>query len=303
MNIQKTLLDAGKMLWLPALVVAAWWVLSGTSENFYFPPLSKIFDKIIFQATEGALWENVLFSMINFIIGFVVAGIAGILFGILLGSLRRVRVAVSPLLDFMRSMPQIALVPVVIMAFGIGPQPKAFLIGFICFWPILLNTIDGVRGLNPQLLEVAKAYRIPYPVYLMRMVLPATLPTIMAGMRIAIGLGVVMMVVSEMYSSTRGIGFYILQSQESYRITDVWAGTIVIGLLGYLISVGFVAVERYLLAWYYQVERRGLRRWPPNTAAKNAAAPPVRNPVGERLKEELTADKDSEVVVATRKGV
>lgn len=254
MDTRGPLRDAATMLWMPLLVIVAWWVFSAASENFYFPPLADIMAQIGSEATDGDLWSNILFSMINYVVGFLVASALGVLMGIVLGSLRRVRDALSPLLDFMRAMPQIALVPVVIMAFGIGAQPKMFLIGYICFWPVLLNTIDGVRGLNPQLIEVAGAYRIPYPLFLRRIVLPGAAPSIMAGMRISVGLGVVMMVVAEMYSSTRGIGFFILQSQESYRIADVWAGTIVLGLLGYLISIVFVAVEKRILSWYFQSE-------------------------------------------------
>lgn len=256
MRIGKLILDAVIMLWLPILLVAAWWVLSAGSENFYFPPLADIVETIYDEATDGNLWSNLAFSVINYTIGFVGASILAVVIGVLLGSSPRIRNAMTPLLDFMRAMPQIALVPVVIMAFGIGAAPKMFLIGFICFWPILLNTIDGIRGLNPQLLEVSNAYRVPYFLYLRRVMLPGALPSIMAGMRVSLALGVIMVIVSEMYASTEGLGFYILQSQESYRVTDVWAGTIVIGLLGYAISLGFILVERQVLAWYFQRERK-----------------------------------------------
>jgi ABC-type nitrate/sulfonate/bicarbonate transport system permease component len=146
----------------------------------------------------------------------------------------------------------VAFVPVIILTLGIGAAPKIFLIFLGSLWPILLNTISGVEGINPAILETARSYRIPWRLRLRRVILPGATPQIVAGVRVALSVAVVLMVVSEIYGSPVGLGNFILQSGSSFQVTDTWGGTILIGLLGYALSVLLLAVEHLLLGWYYQ---------------------------------------------------
>jgi ABC-type nitrate/sulfonate/bicarbonate transport system permease component len=117
-------------------------------------------------------------------------------------------------------------------------------------WPVLLNAIDGVRGIDPTLRETARVYRIPPLQTLLSVVLPAASPRIFAGMRTALSLALILMVISEMEASTNGIGFFILQSQRSFAIPDMWSGMLLLGLIGFAFNAGFVEVERRVLRWH-----------------------------------------------------
>lgn len=243
-------------LWLPLLVVATVWVVSAGSTSIYFPPASSVATALVDGLADGSLLGALAYSLANYAVGFAVAAVLGIGLGLVLGERRAAREAVMPLLDFMRALPNVAFVPVVILALGIGAGPKIALIAFGCLWPVLLNTIDGVRAINPAILEMARSYRVPYRLRLTRVILMGALPQIFAGLRIALSLGIVLMVVSEMYGSTEGIGYYILSSGQRFAVVETWAGTVLIGIVGYLVSVTFVAVEHVTLAWHHQRPRR-----------------------------------------------
>jgi ABC-type nitrate/sulfonate/bicarbonate transport system permease component len=120
----------------------------------------------------------------------------------------------------------------------------------VCLWPVLLNTIDGVTGIDPTLRDTARVYGVKGPGLLRRIVLPAASPQIFAGMRTSLSLALILMVISEMVASTNGIGFFVLQSQRSFAIPEMWSGILLLGLLGYLLNVVFVLVERRVLAWH-----------------------------------------------------
>jgi ABC-type nitrate/sulfonate/bicarbonate transport system permease component len=166
---------------------------------------------------------------------------------VLLGVNRWVRAAVEPLVHFLRALPAPALLPFAIIAFGIGSAMKIWVIAFTAFFPILLNTIDGVRGRDPMTMEVARAYRIPRALRFTSIVLPAALPQIFAGMRTSLSLALILMVISELVGSTEGFG-YLLNSSSS-DLPLVWGLIVLLGLLGVLFNAAFLALERRLLHW------------------------------------------------------
>ena len=149
-------------------------------------------------------------------------------------------------------MPPASIVPIVIIALGVGAAPKVFIIALGCFWPILLNTIDGVRGTSAAVRDTARAYRIPRLLGIWRVSLPAALPQIMAGIRVALAVALVLMVISEFFGADSGIGFYISDGANRFATRQTWAGTILVGTLGYVLSALFLVVERRLLGWYFQ---------------------------------------------------
>jgi ABC-type nitrate/sulfonate/bicarbonate transport system permease component len=116
-------------------------------------------------------------------------------------------------------------------------------------WPTLLATVDGIRGIDPGILDVTRIYRVSPIRKLFKVYLPAASPLILAGMKTSLAFSIILIVVSEMLASTRGIGFFILSSQQYFDLPNLWAGTIVMGVLGYLLSEILLAVERKLLAW------------------------------------------------------
>ena len=127
---------------------------------------------------------------------------------------------------------------------------KVFIIAFVCVWPVLLNTIDGVGGVDPTLRETSRVYGVPRRDAILRVMLPAASPQIAAGMRTSLSLALILMVISEMVASSNGIGYFVLQSQRSFAIPEMWSGIILLGILGYLFNAVFLLLERRTLAWH-----------------------------------------------------
>jgi ABC-type nitrate/sulfonate/bicarbonate transport system permease component len=249
-----------RLLWLPALAVALWWWLSAGSTSFYFPPLSEILAALWQDLAHGVLPYYLAVSLGNLAAGLAIAIVLGVAFGLLIGEMNGLRAVTAPTLNFFRAVPPASIVPLVIIALGVGAAPKIFIIALACFWPILLNTIDGVRGTPAAVRETARAYRIPAHLVVFRVALPATMPQIMAGIRVALAVALVLMVISEFFGADAGVGFYITEASTRFATKQAWAGTILVGILGYVLSAGFLVVERRILAWYFQDTTRLRRR-------------------------------------------
>ena len=247
--------EAAEALWLPVLLFAAWWWFSRGSESIYFPPLEKIIALTWNDLVRGPLPGFILFSLGNLAAGLALATFVGIALGLALGWMPLAHRIIDPLLQFFRAMPKVALVPLFIGALGIGALPKIYSIALGCVWPILLNTIDGVRAIEAAQLDTARAYRIPMGLRLWRLILPAAAPQIVAGIRVALSVGVVVMVVSEIYGSQQGLGYYVLNASRAFDVPQTWGGTLLVGLIGYLLSTGFVIAERWILAWHFERAR------------------------------------------------
>ena len=236
--------------WLPIALFILWWVLSANSTSFFFPPLSTILEVTRETFDWQGIQEIVLPSLFNFLIGFTLAAIGGIGLGLLLGLWGPARRATAPTVDFLRSVPPPALISVMIILLGFGNLMKVTAIAFASFFPILLNTIDGVRGVDPMQLEMAAAYRLRPRDRIFRITLPAASPQVFAGLRVGLAIALAVMVFSEMFAGRDGLGFFIIFALETYQIPEMFAGIIVIGILGYLVNLVFVFVERRVLGWY-----------------------------------------------------
>ena len=165
-----------------------------------------------------------------------------------------------PHIEYWRAIPPPALLPIsILLLHSIGNVQKVSFIAFFCLFPVLLNTIDGVRSIDPTLLETARSYNVPKRERIRRLVLPAASPQIAAGMRTSLSLAVIMMVLTEYFSSTSGIGYVLLISKNTFQFAPMWAAIVLIGVLGYLLNVLFLLVERRVLAWH--------RGWRAATAA------------------------------------
>ena len=147
-------------IWLPIVLIIAWLVLSAGSKSFYFPALSSILQKTRDVWFFNGIVENLLPSLVRILAGFGLGLLVGVVAGTMLGLLPRIEGAIRPLLEFLRSTPGVALLPIAVIFLGIGDGMKIFMIALASMWPILLNTIDGVRSVEPVLLDVARSYRL-----------------------------------------------------------------------------------------------------------------------------------------------
>jgi ABC-type nitrate/sulfonate/bicarbonate transport system permease component len=235
---------------IPILALVAWGVASSGSENYQFPPLTEILETFADTWVFEKVGSDVVPSLLRMGAGYAIAIVLGIGLGLLLGMSRSARRAAAPIVEFLRSIPPPALLPFAILVIGVGNAMKVFIIAFVCVWPILLNTIDGVTGVDPTLRDTTRVYGIGTRDRLWRVMLPAASPQIFAGMRTSLSLALILMVISEMVASTNGIGYFVLQSQRTFAIPEMWSGIILLGILGYTFNGIFVLIERRVLRWH-----------------------------------------------------
>ena len=248
---RRLLLAAG----LPLALLALWWVASADSQSFYLPPLRQILEAFASVWLGARLVDDVLPSLARLLTGFALAGLAGVALGVVIGSSPRLRATCEPVLEFLRAIPPPVLVPIFILVAGIGTTMKVLVIVSGCLWPILLNTVEGVRARDEVLEDTCRAYGIRGQARLRHLVLRAASPQIVTGMRQALSIGIILMVISEMFAASSGLGFTIVQFQRGFAIPEMWSGILLLGLLGVVLSFGFRLVENRVLSWYH-----GLRR-------------------------------------------
>lgn len=241
----------------PLVLLAALWAWTSTAESLYFPPLGDVLTAFRVNWLFERFGQDVVPSLGRAAAGYAIAVVLGVGLGLLLGQVRLLRRGLEPVVEFLRAVPPPALLPFALLVFGLGAGMKIFIIALVCLWPVLLSTVEGVRSVDPVLRETARVYRITPVRLLTRVVLPSASPKILAGMRTSLALSVVMMVVSELVASTDGIGYFVVQSQRSYAIADMWSGIVLLGLVGYLLNSAFLLVERRVLRWHLAMRSRG----------------------------------------------
>jgi ABC-type nitrate/sulfonate/bicarbonate transport system permease component len=230
---------------VPIALLVLWGVWSANTDTFYYPPLTEILETFNETWVFERFGSDVVPSLLRLGAGYAIAVVVAVAIGIPLGLNATARRAASPIVEFLRAIPPPALLPLAIVVVGVGNTMKVLIIAFVCLWPILLNTIDGIRGIDPTLNDTARVYGLGRLT-----TLPAATPQIFAGMRTSLSLAVIMMVISEMVASTNGIGFFVLQSQRSFAIPEMWSGIVLLGIVGYALNLLFTAVERRVLAWH-----------------------------------------------------
>lgn len=237
-------------LWLPVALLAVWWLVTDTSTSPFFPPLRDILAETWNQWVVFGEWTHAVASLKNLLFGYLAGTVIGVVGGSLLWRLRQVRVAVNPLIYFLYVLPAPALLPAMIALFGIGQMRQIALIALGAIWPTLLNTLDGMRGIDVVKFDTAKALRLGGWRTYRTLVLPGAAPQITAGLRASLAVGIVLMVVSEMVAARSGIGYFILQAQAEFAILKMWTGILVLALIGTALNYLFMLAERVVLHWH-----------------------------------------------------
>jgi ABC-type nitrate/sulfonate/bicarbonate transport system permease component len=247
---------------LPALLLVAWEMLAkkpdeavGT-EKFYPDPVT-VGRAFADNWIGPAFVDEVLPSLYRLGIGIVVSVVVGIAAGTVIGLLPWLRDLTEPVLEFFRAIPPPAIIPIVMLLLGITDTMKIAVIVSGAVWPILLNTIDGVRSTDSVMTETAAAFRITRWQRLWFLVLPAASPRIMAGVRQGLSVALILMVISEMFASSSGLGYRIVYFQRNFLIAESWSGIVLLGLTGVLLAVIFGFVERRVLRWYHGMREVG----------------------------------------------
>jgi ABC-type nitrate/sulfonate/bicarbonate transport system permease component len=245
--------------WVALVCLLGVWELAARSAgNVYLPPPSKIAEQGVELWFSGPArnlfltqtWFNdILPSLSRVLGGWLIAAAIGITVGTAIGRSRTGMDYVGPLFAFMRAIPPVMLVPVFIVVFGLYTEMKLATIVFGAVWPILLNTVDGVRSVDPLQADTARSFRTPRHRWILLVVLPAALPTIFAGLRLSLSISLLLMVVSELVGRTSGIGYQLIYAQRQFDFTIMWAWIVLLGILGYVLNALLLVVERRVLGW------------------------------------------------------
>ena len=220
------------------------------------PPLTKIlriFSELIFS---GQIPRQILVSMKRAAAGYFLAAAVFIPLGIFMGLSQTVCRLFEVIVEMFRPVPPPAIIPVALLFFGLGDEMKVFVIFFSCAWPILLNTLDGVRNLDWVLLNTARTFGLPQRKIIWQVILPACSPQIMTGLRVSLPIMLILVVISEMVGSTDGIGYFVLDSQRRFRVAQMYAGMLALAFLGYTLNRLFNLIQRLLLPWQRGMMRR-----------------------------------------------
>jgi ABC-type nitrate/sulfonate/bicarbonate transport system permease component len=218
--------------------------------DFLLPPFSTVM---------AALWEitrtneiplQTLETLVRLLLGFGCAILVAMPLGFLIGQFRWVYQLLEPTLELLRPTPAIAIIPIAVLVLGFGVQMKTFVIAWAAFWPILLNCIDGVRSIDPVLLDTARTYGYGRRQVLRRIVVPAALPYAMAGLRVGLTLALILAVFVEMITTGSGLGALMMAYRDAIRLPEMYAAIVAIAVLGFALNAGFEWLEARVIRWY-----------------------------------------------------
>lgn len=238
--------------WLFVVGLLTLWQVAGMRDTSgLLPPVTEIAEETWMLLTSEALTQDVLPSVLRALLGFVAGSLLGVAGGIVLGWWRFLQPWTGPALEFLRAVPPPVLVPIAVAAFGSTGPMKVAVIALGTLWPVLLNTTDGIRRVDSGYVESARVYTSGSSLAILRRVaLPAATPQIMTGLRIGLAISLIMMVISEMFGASSGLGHLILQAQRLYAMTTMYAGVLLLGLIGLLLTMLFSLAEKRALAWF-----------------------------------------------------
>lgn len=226
--------------------LAAW--LSGARAAL-FPPPSVVASTLWNMVAEGQIFRPLAQSLVRLGLGYAIATVLAIGLGLAMGYSRAVHCLFEPLVEMLRPIPKAALVAPLIFFMGVGDPMKITVIALGSFFPILINTVQGVRSMGPDLLETAQTYGLGTLAILRKIVLPAASPQIFAGMHISLGMAFVLVVVAEMISADGGVGFAIFNAQRSFRVSEMYAWVVILAATGYAMNALFIILRGRLLHW------------------------------------------------------
>ena len=240
-------------LWLMLALLLQWElsVRSGLVVSDNWPPVSAVAVALGRGLLGGELLPALGGTLYRAAFGFALGSLAAVALALLLSASRTARRTLEPAIEVLRPLPIPAMIPPLILFLGLDDEMKIAVVAFTVFFPVFINTLQGALAIEPTYRLVAATFGIPAWVSTLRVMLPATVPYIFAGLRLSIGLAFVSGVAAEMIAGDSGVGYYLVSMQYAGRGADMFAALVVLSCTGYLINAGFVSLERRVLFWFY----------------------------------------------------
>ncbi len=247
---QKSRFYSFSLGWLGLLALILLWQLAAILINkTIFPSFTTSIVAALHLITGPIFETDILPSIERTLEGFLISAVIGIAVGMLVGHYKSARSWTTSVFDFLRSLPTPLLVPVAVVIFGLNGHMVVATIVSGAIWPILINTANGTSTIEPTMIDTAKTYGLKGRSLFLRVVLPAASPQIFAGLRIALSVSLVIMVVAEMLGGGSGIGYFIANAQQSFNINGSYGGVIILAALGWIFDTSFLMLERRILSW------------------------------------------------------
>jgi NitT/TauT family transport system permease protein len=250
----------GSLLWKSAAIIAfllLWEIgpqLSSPSTQVFLPPLHQVLAALGDLVVSGALQNHLAASLTRSIAGFSIAVVLGIVTGLVIAWYRPLGTFLTPLLEVFRNTAALALLPVFVLLLGIGEESKITIVAYAAFFPVLLNTVAGVRTVDPLLVRAARSLGLSSFSLFRKVILPSAVPTIFTGIRMAGTASILVLIAAEMVGAKAGLGFLIVNAQSSFLIPAMYAGILTVAALGFLVNSGLVGIERRLSRWRVGVD-------------------------------------------------
>ncbi|WP_327685620.1 ABC transporter permease [Streptomyces sp. NBC_00467] len=234
-----------------AALLALWEIAPrlGLVDRTFLPPFSEVAVAWWGLLTDGQLAQHAQASLVRSLSGFGLAVALAVPLGLLIGWYRPLADLLGPLLEVFRNTAALALLPVFVLLLGIGETSKISIVLYACTWPILLNTISAVRSVDPTLLRLARSMDLPAPKIFQKVILPASVPTVFTGIRLAGAVAILVLVAAEMVGAKAGLGYLVNSSQFNFAIPEMYAGIITISAIGVAFNQLLVALERRFTSW------------------------------------------------------
>ena len=244
-----------------AVLFAAFLAWEAVSRGFaglgdYVPPPSRMLGMLGQILVSGELLFHAQATLARFAGAYALAAVVAVSAGVAFGSSRVLYSFVEPLVELLRPMPSPATIPIAILFLGIGNEMKIAVTAYACTWPILLNTLDGVRGVDRVLRQTAATFGVGPWRTLFQVVIPAASPQIVTGLRVSLAIALILVTTSEMVVADDGLGFFILDLQRSFRIPEMYAAILALAVLGYLLNHAFLTIDGWVMAWHRLATRK-----------------------------------------------
>jgi NitT/TauT family transport system permease protein len=240
----------------PIVLLILWEVASriGLVNPQFLPPFSKAMLDLVHLAGTGELFSALAASLFRVVSGFVIAVVIGVTLGALMGRYRWMDDLADPLVELLRPISPLALFPLAILWFGLGDASKIFIIALAASFPVIQNTYAGVRSIEQNFFRASGSFGATQSEMFFNVVLPGCLPQMFTGIRLAWGVSLIVIIAAEMVGATTGIGYMVLEAQQTFRTERVFAGIIVVGLVGFVTDLGFRHLRNIVIPWYQENE-------------------------------------------------
>ena len=232
-----------------ALVLGVWQFIGMRTSPALFAPPSAVLLAAVDMIGSGELWKYLAPSLLVLGIGLAISVVLGVGVGVTLARFWVVDIAAGPYVTFLYSTPAVALVPLIVLWAGYQLEAKVIILVLFAFFPMAINTYQGVKNVDENLLEVGKAFRCSERQLWTNIVLPGALPFIIAGLRLSVGRGLIGMVLADLYTAISGIGYLIVRSASTYRVDRMFVPIVTLGLLGIFLTTCVTLIERRVVPW------------------------------------------------------